>query len=260
MPKLDLVNAAQIRSQAGEWLQAKGQGWSWARPAFDPFPAALLAASGPYVHYAAEDAGGAFWQSRHGLPLEVDRAGTPALQTVGGVQYLACTNGCYDVVRTPFPAESAFSLWSLTGGNRPSGKDFYIGPPIYANSGGTLQFYSSSRVDAGASRFNVTWELPATAGPESLEWARPMGGSTGLSRYDFRHNNTSVVKVMGDERSTRADGDTIVLGGARNSSGVSVPGGTLIRDVVLTIGWTLNSEQRAAMEAYRLARIAPPAA
>lgn len=33
MPKLDLVNAQQIKSAAGEWLQAKGQGWSWSKPA-----------------------------------------------------------------------------------------------------------------------------------------------------------------------------------------------------------------------------------
>lgn len=32
MPKLDLVNALQIRSSAGEWLQAKSQGWTWAKP------------------------------------------------------------------------------------------------------------------------------------------------------------------------------------------------------------------------------------
>jgi hypothetical protein len=33
MPKLDLVNAVQIKSAAGEWLQAKGQGFTWAKPA-----------------------------------------------------------------------------------------------------------------------------------------------------------------------------------------------------------------------------------
>jgi hypothetical protein len=32
MPKLDLVNAKQIKGPSGEWLQAKGQGWSWNKP------------------------------------------------------------------------------------------------------------------------------------------------------------------------------------------------------------------------------------
>ncbi|MCG6111338.1 MAG: hypothetical protein MEQ74_04005 [Paracoccus sp.] len=48
MPKLDLVNAQQIKSAAGEWLQAKAQGWSWAKPAappgdYDPDAEALFA-------------------------------------------------------------------------------------------------------------------------------------------------------------------------------------------------------------------------
>ena len=33
MPKLDLVNAKQIKSTHGEWLQAKSPLWTWAKPA-----------------------------------------------------------------------------------------------------------------------------------------------------------------------------------------------------------------------------------
>lgn len=48
MPKLDLVRAVQVKARAGEWLEAKGQGWRWRK-------AALVRVSGGAVSYFRRD-------------------------------------------------------------------------------------------------------------------------------------------------------------------------------------------------------------
>jgi len=223
----------------------------------DPFPAALLAASGDYVHFAAEDAG-AFWTARHGTPLTMDRFGSPVLVTHEGVPFLDCAAGAYDVLQTtPFPQYAPFSLWALTGGNRPPGIDFYIGPAAYTNNARVLQFRSNSTVDVGNYKYRTTWDIPAANGAESVEWERP-AGTTDVYDLKFYHNGVErIVTEQGTARGFQTNGGTIVIGGTRDAAGVTVPGGTKVRDVVLTIGWTLDATQRAALEAYRLARLTP---
>lgn len=55
MPKLDLVNARQIKSAAGEWLQAKAQGWTWTKPTVGGHPLQPYFDSGAILIYLSDE-------------------------------------------------------------------------------------------------------------------------------------------------------------------------------------------------------------
>lgn len=88
MPKLDLVNAQQIKSAAGEWLQAKGQGWSWSKPAPPVAGWAVVAGTTGTVDVLDySDASGA-WRA-----YRFRTSGTVTFAQAGDVEYLIVAGG-----------------------------------------------------------------------------------------------------------------------------------------------------------------------
>lgn len=225
----------------------------WSRP--DPFPASLFG-SAPYVHYAAEDAGGATWTARHGLPLSLDRVGAPIVRS----GWLDCTMGCYWVAREPWPRTMALSLWMIVGAARPDAPLAYNGGAQSGGGNSDLAFYRDSRLTVGGSgRYAVAYFTDWTASPaarESLEWTKPEGQIAGSS-VEFYQNITkrSVSRRGSYDRTLTSDGPVFVVGGARDAASQTIYGGMAIRDVILTIGWTLTPEHRAALETYRKRRV-----
>lgn len=225
----------------------------------DPFPTALMAAGGSYHHWAFEDAGTS-WAVRHGNAMTLSRVGTPVAVDLSGVRFLDCATGCYEHQRdASLAAATPWSLWLLCSGRRQTGHGAYHGPIIGgANTTDTsaLYFNAASRLFVGNTGYNASWTLPTAAGPESLEWSQPGGATASLAQVLAWRNGASLARAYLNNRATTATGRVVVLGGARNASGVSVPGGIQIRDAVLTTGWVLGAAQRAALESYRLARLA----
>lgn len=225
----------------------------------DPFPADLLAASGDYVHFAAEDAGGATWASRHGLALSMDRNGSVSVSA----GWLDTAAGVYLVDRTPWPADTAFSLWGLV---KPilAGSDimFYNGLTNNTVSASNVRFSATTTASiiAGNNRLR-NFAATATSAGTSLQWDRPTGGSQAdVSAYQDGAS-LSVTATSGNGLGISADGPRFVIGGEPVRNDTATPpaidySGIQIRDVVLTIGWTLDATQRAALEDYRQMRAA----
>lgn len=221
-------------------------------PAADPFPTDLLAAGGDYVHFAAEDAG-SVWLSRHGNDLTLTRSGTPETVTQDGVSWVNCQSGCYDILHDGWPGGMVFSVWALTAGARLAHPILYWGGASYSTSNTALRFYGNSKMDVGYSIFSTQWDLPTASGAETLEWSLP---SLSLSGAECAVNGVSATRSALRNRSIASDSNCMVVGGARDSAGDSQPGGAMLRDLVITLGWVITPAQRAALESYRQARLA----
>ncbi|MFB2530611.1 hypothetical protein ACEYYA_00410 [Paracoccus sp. p3-h83] len=228
----------------------------------DPFPADLMAQGGTFHHWAVEEAG-ATWATRHGAARALSAVGQPGRITRGGVSFVDCAAGCYDhVAATPpiaWAPPVAWSIWLLTDGQRSAAVNLYHGPMVGgANTSSTATVYAATqaRLFLGNPGYNAQWALPTAGGAESLEWDLPGGTGAALAGITAWRNGVAMARSYLNNRGLSEAGPVLVLGGARNASGVSVPGGLRIRDVVMTVGWTLGPAQRAALESYRLARLA----
>lgn len=250
MPRLDLKAAKRIRSARGEVQALRGPGFSWKRPGAFP------ALAGDFVHFRQEDVTAAGVTAKHGLPLSMSLVGTLARARVGAADYMDCTTGALDVVRTPWPAETGFALWAIVSGARPDAANFYNGAELNGNTLSNLSMRPSGKLMVGGSSYVVTWAMPAATGPETICWHRPNGAAVQASAWTFRRNGVALATPTGTSRATYSNGAAFTVGGTRTSGGAVTFGGMQWRDFVLVIGRDLTAQEIADLEAYAAKRIA----
>lgn len=253
MSVLDL-RAAQRLYYGGAEASAlyRGNRLLWRQDPVNTFPRDLMASGGAYAHFAVEDAG-ATWTARHGTPLTVERVGTPVMNEHG---FLDMTAGCYRVLDPIFPNNVPLSLWCFMGhlySDRPA---FYIGPEI--NDGNQITLAS---VRGRIRTSNGTASFPEEAFPDSgisktIEWVVPYPSTLSQTSV-YVDGVNSGTPITNKDHSLSPIWDEIVIGADKSSTGeyrLGVP--MEIKDFVMTVGWEMNSEQRAALQEYRMRRAA----
>jgi len=204
MPKLDLVNAKQIKASAGEWLQAKGQGWSWTKPETGT------------PTYRAETT--AFIDRVNGL------AGTPIVGTQAAALdafYAAAASSTWwpkvDTLYSRFADSIAsrvnlkdqnkIAIQSGTGGNLPWSRQF--GWAADANNQALDLQINPSAVGSQNSLSLILWygRLPTTVNGEIND---QIGGTSGAIFARFPDTGAARVKLHNTANINLSTGHTVV--------------------------------------------------
>lgn len=229
----------------------RGSQLIWEPAPVDTFPKDLMAASGPYVHFAAEDAGDT-WTARHGMPLTVDKIGNPYLDERG---FLNMMSGCYRVLDPVFPNEVTLSLWCYMGEGYSDRPAFYIGPELANGDQITLSSTRGRiRTSNGTSSF-AEEAFPPSDRTKTIEWVVPYPSTLSDAKVYVDGADTGEP-VTNKDKALAPIWDEIVIGGGKDVNGIhtlDVP--VTMRDFVMTVGWEMNSAQRAALQDYRMRRM-----
>lgn len=211
MPKLDLVNAVQIKSAAGEWLQAKGQGFTWAKPAPVSVPISTFYGTAPgdvpMDHKYAEGT-----QSGGNITAVPNLGGAGAAFNLTTVGTVPVSGQAVDLEPTDYFTVATQAnlvgvrLFIVANIRSTAANQYFAGQNEADASGGKTNVL----LLAGGGTMNITRNVGTTV---SASVSLSPAVSTGIRLYEIEMTSggNATVWVNGEQRGTVANPHTSML-------------------------------------------------